>query len=74
MPEHNNFIEPLCAVYATNVIWEMESFIEKKNYKLFDFLEQLNLKRVNINPSLPFYDKDLFANINTRNQLNQNYG
>ncbi len=74
VPYHDDFIEPLCAVYATNVIGEMEAFIEKENYKLYDFLMKTNLKRVNIDASLPFYDKDLFVNINTRTELKNNYG
>jgi molybdopterin-guanine dinucleotide biosynthesis protein A len=74
VPEQDDFIEPLCAVYATNVIWEMEAFIEKGNYKLTDFVESTNLKRVAIHSSLPYYEPDMFTNINTRQDLKNSYG
>jgi len=71
VPSHDGgFIEPLCGVYATNVIWTLQSFIEKKTYKLLDFITAVNYKKVEIHPGLPFFSDDLFVNINTRNDLN----
>jgi molybdopterin-guanine dinucleotide biosynthesis protein A len=52
----------------------MEAFIEKGNYKLSDFVESTNLKRVAIHSSLPYYEPDMFTNINTRQDLKNSYG
>jgi molybdopterin-guanine dinucleotide biosynthesis protein A len=73
VPEHVGFIEPLCAVYATNIIWEMEDFIRTGNYKLQDFLSQTNLKKVEIDSRYTFFTEELFINLNTRKELDQ-YG
>jgi len=70
VPVHNDgLIEPLCAVYATNVIWSLQQAIEKGNFKLMDFLNEINHKKVDIHKNLSFYSDDLFVNINTKNDL-----
>ena len=70
IPVHNNgLVEPLCAVYSTNSIWNLQLTIEKRNYKLMDFLHEINHKKMEIHSNLPFYSDDLFVNINTKNDL-----
>ncbi|HDO27133.1 MAG TPA: molybdenum cofactor guanylyltransferase [Bacteroidetes bacterium] len=70
IPVHDaGFIEPLCGVYATNVIWSLQLSIEKRNYKMLDFLKDIKYKKVDIHNNLPFYKDDLFVNINTRKDL-----
>lgn len=66
---HNNLIEPLCACYASNVIWDMERNIEKGNYKMHDFLDRINCKIIEITDRLSFYSDELFVNINTQKDL-----
>lgn len=66
IPRHDDqFIEPLCSVYATNVIWQMEQCIENRNYKLVDFIKKANTKLVDIHDQLPFYHEEMFVNMNT---------
>lgn len=73
VPKHrDNFIEPLCSVYATNVIWHMQHAIENKNYKLFDFIEEANTKYVTIHDQLPFYLDEMFVNMNTQKDIQNN--
>ncbi len=70
IPVHDNgLIEPLCAVYATNTIWSLQLTIEKRNYKLMDFLNEINHKKVEMHNNLPFYSEELFVNINTKSDL-----
>lgn len=70
IPVHDEgFIEPLCGVYATNVVWNLRLGIEKRNYKMLDFLNDIKYKKVDIHHHLPFYRDDLFVNINTRKDL-----
>lgn len=70
IPRHSgNFIEPLCSVYSTNVIWQMQHFIENRNYKLYDFIEEASTKFVSINDQLPFYHEEMFVNMNTQKDI-----
>jgi len=70
VPVHDDgLVEPLCAVYATNTIWSLQMSIEKGNYKLMDFLNEINHKKMKIDQRLPFYSDELFVNINTKTDL-----
>ncbi|NOX84892.1 MAG: molybdenum cofactor guanylyltransferase [Chlorobi bacterium] len=70
VPVHDNgMMEPLCAVYTTNAIWSLQLTIEKRNYKLMDFLKQISYKQIEIRNDLPFFSDDLFVNINTKKDL-----
>ena len=69
---HELYFEPLCAVYATNVIWQLQHCIENRNYKLTDFIGKVNAKKVTINDQLPFYHEEMFVNMNTRKDIQNN--
>jgi len=69
---HDNYIEPLCAVYATNVIWQLQHCIENRNYKLTDFIAEVKAKKLTINDRLPFYHDEMFVNMNTRKDIQKN--
>jgi molybdenum cofactor guanylyltransferase len=69
VPSHDGFIEPLCAIYATNVLWELQHSVESGNFKMHDFFKKADLKAIDITPDLPFYSDDLFVNINTPKEL-----
>lgn len=69
VPKHNDFIEPLCSIYATNVLWELQHCVENGNFKMHDFFKKADLKAIDITPDLPFYNEDLFVNINTQKEL-----
>lgn len=70
VPVHGEgWIEPLCGFYNTNVISQLEKSERSGNFKLVDFIEKINLKKVLIDNTLPFYNEQLFFNINTLNQI-----
>ena len=69
---HDNYIEPLCAVYATNVIWQLQHCIESGNYKLTDFIAEVKAKKLTVNDQLPFYHEEMFVNMNTRKDIQKN--
>lgn len=69
VPRHDDFIEPLCSIYATNVLWELQHSVESGNFKMHDFFKKADLKAIDITSDLPFYSDDLFVNINTQKEL-----
>ena len=69
VPKHDGFIEPLCSIFATNVLWELQNSMERGSYKMRDFFDKVNFKAIDISPELSFFNEDLFVNINTPKQL-----
>ena len=69
MPVFNGKYEPTCAIYSKNCIDVIENQIQKKDYKLLNFINRMNTKFVDINEYLPFYSRNLFANLNTPKDL-----
>ena len=69
VPVHDGFIEPLCGIYATNVLWYVNEAIAKQDFKMMHIVEALHTLKVDIDASLDFYTPDLFANINTQKDL-----
>ncbi len=69
VPKHDDFIEPLCSVYATNVLWELQHSVENGNFKMYDFFKKVEFRAMDISPELPFFSEDLFVNINTPKEL-----
>jgi len=70
VPIHNEGkIEPLCGYYNTNVISKLEESFLSGNYKLLDFLNKIKLKMVLVDKSLPFFNEQLFLNINNKIEL-----
>jgi len=61
----NGHIEPLCAIYPKSIASEIKIHIENGDFKLINILKNLSFKTILINESLDFYNKMLFANINT---------
>lgn len=57
-------IEPLCGIYSKKIIPEIEAAIEKGHYKLLDLFNMVRFKAIKIDTSLPFYNDQLFYNIN----------
>jgi molybdopterin-guanine dinucleotide biosynthesis protein A len=69
VPVHDGFVEPLSAVYATNVLWYLNDCIAKDNYKLMDFLSGINCLKVDVGEKDSFWGEDIFTNINTQTDL-----
>lgn len=59
------FTEPLCSYFNKNAIPFIEKNIFDKKYKMIDLLNNINYKKILIDNSLPFYDDNLFLNVNT---------
>lgn len=57
-------IEPMCGIYSKKNIPEIETAIEKGQYKLLDLFNKVRFKAIKIDASLPFYSDQLFYNVN----------
>ena len=66
---HKSFTEPLCGIYHRELIAELKSHIAAKKFKLITFLEKVNARNIEITDNLPFYNPDLFLNVNTQDDL-----
>ena len=66
IPEYNNRLQPLCAIYSKSCIRPIEIELSKKNLKVINFLKYVKVKKITekvvtrLNP-----EKRCFANINT---------
>jgi molybdopterin-guanine dinucleotide biosynthesis protein A len=64
-------LEPLCGVYTKNAIPVFEKMIESGNYSVHKAMDLLKSKAVSIHEKLPFYNPDLFLNINNKSDLDK---
>jgi molybdopterin-guanine dinucleotide biosynthesis protein A len=72
IPVHDgNQIEPLCGIYNKSFIDEMQHFIEIQNYRLYKCIQSASHILVPINETLPFYQSNMFLNINTLADFNE---
>jgi molybdopterin-guanine dinucleotide biosynthesis protein A len=69
IPVINNYPEPLCAYYNKSVVDELEKSIQDENYKLQEFFKRINVKYLEMNSSFHFFHENLFANINSQEDL-----
>jgi molybdopterin-guanine dinucleotide biosynthesis protein A len=67
--EGNRYYEPLCGFYSLKVLEKMGEFIGAGNHKLPDLFEEISINRLIINEQQHFYNKNLFLNINSKNDL-----
>lgn len=67
--EGNRHYEPLCGFYDQSIVDRIKDFIQKSNYKLPDLFEEISINKLSINSKLPFYHKDLFLNVNSKQDL-----
>lgn len=67
--EGNRHYEPLCGFYRSSVLDQMDSFIQKGNYKLPDLFEEISINRLIINSELELYREHLFLNVNSKHDL-----
>ena len=65
----NRHYEPLCGFYSLSVLSQMNTYIQKGNYKLPDLFEEVSINRLIINNSMDFYSEDLFFNVNSKHDL-----
>ena len=69
VPEHDNLIEPLCAIYSRSITENLATYIGGGEYSLYRFINSHPHLYVKIDNSLPFYHNNLFLNINTPQDL-----
>jgi len=65
IPVHNNFYEPLCAVYNVSLLPVIEQQINEGDYKLINLITKTDSKLLPITSDLPFYKPNVFNNINS---------
>jgi molybdopterin-guanine dinucleotide biosynthesis protein A len=65
VPESENGLEPLCAVYAKSCLPMIEKQLRAKRFKVSDFYPQARTEIVRLEPSLPFFTPNVLTNINT---------
>jgi molybdopterin-guanine dinucleotide biosynthesis protein A len=70
IPTWNNFPEPMCAYYNKDIFESLDNFIQKGQYKLQNVVKSLHHKMLEITRDLPFYNDQLFTNVNSEADLN----
>jgi molybdenum cofactor guanylyltransferase len=65
-----NQIEPLCGIYRHNLIQSFERAINEKDYSLHKFIKNSNHRLLSISSDLSFFHRDMFLNINTKEDFN----
>lgn len=68
VPVHNKHLEPLCAVYRRTVVPDLQEWIDRENYRLFEFIEHTSHHRLDI--SNTNISENIFLNINTLDEFN----
>lgn len=72
VPVHGgNKVEPLCAYYHSGLLSTLKSFVEIKNYKLMDFLDSINTKKLTME-DWRGYNELYFSNFNTPEDIKIN--
>lgn len=69
VPEYNNKLQPLCAVYSRQMLPTVESFIKKNNYSLKEMIKATEHSTIRVDDDNPFSDKPLFTNLNSEREL-----
>jgi len=71
IPVFKGFSEPMCAYYNKSITEDLLKAIHDKNYKIQDVVKEFNTKFLDIDSNFPFYQDNLFANINSPNDLKE---
>lgn len=69
IPVFKGFQEPLCAYYNKSITPGLLEAINANKYKIQDVIKGLKTKFITIEKSLPFYQENLFANMNSEQDL-----
>lgn len=66
VPRHNGRPEPLLGLYKTEALPKLEALIQQKKYRMSEAVEHLAHHWLDIDENTVFYQLNLFANINSR--------
>lgn len=69
IPTFKGFPEPLCAYYSKSIITGLSEAIVAKKYKIQEVIKNFKTKLLPITEYLPFYQENLFANMNSEQDL-----
>lgn len=67
----DGLLEPLCGIYRKTIIPHLEKHIRHNNLSIYEFIREHGGKFLKLGKELPFYDSNLFANINTPDDLKE---
>jgi molybdopterin-guanine dinucleotide biosynthesis protein A len=67
--DHENFYQPLCAIYNKSILPAMEAQIRKRLLGFTPLFERVNCFPVPLDFTLPFYSPKTFFNMNTAADL-----
>lgn len=71
VPGFEGNIEPLCAFYRRDVFAQIKNAIDKRKYKLADFIKSTDFEELTIDEQLDFFHPLLFANINSKKEIEE---
>ena len=69
VPQYKGRAEPLCACYKKSLTDAFDQCIRQKKFKLQEILPGLRVNLIDIVPGMPFYRDNIFANVNSMDQL-----
>ena len=69
VPQMNDRLEPLCAVYSSACLGAATEALVAESFKMQDFLSGITTRVAEITPDLPFFDSNLFSNVNRPGDL-----
>lgn len=70
MPFYNSHYEPLCAIYTKQLIPIIENLFIKNDYSPLSLIPLCKFKKMRIDETLSFFNKQMFSNVNTIKDLN----
>jgi molybdenum cofactor guanylyltransferase len=71
LPHVNGFIQSLTGYFNKSIITFIEEEIKKMHYKPIQMFKELKYKILTFDNSLPFYNENLFLNINSIENYNE---
>lgn len=69
IPTFKGFLEPLCAYYNKSIAAGLSEAIVAQKYKIQDVIKNFKTRNLPITEDLPFYQENLFANMNSARDL-----
>jgi len=71
IPSFNAEINPLCGIYSSKCLSLLQSLLLQNKYKMLRVIEELEAKIIPLNKDNFSFDKNIFTNINTPEDLSK---